>query len=1038
MACRTHAHRGSSPPVPLLAFFFVFSGAAGLIYESVWARYISLLVGHSAYAQVIVLVIFLGGMAIGSLLVGRLSRRIRAPLLWYALAEALIGLFAVRFHNMFVAATRAAYEHWLPLISPGIAATATMWSVAALLILPQSILLGATFPLMTAGAIRYRPGRTGASLGLLYFANSLGAAIGALVEGFVLIGAVGLEGTLHVAAWVNVFVAVGVLLSFVRPSRVFHDSTAVRTVDVATESVRVDRGVARSATPARLETILLAVSFATAFSSFFYEIAWTRMLSLVHGSATHSFELMLSAFVLGLAFGSLWISRRADAAERPLVLLARLQWAMGIAAIATLPLYVMTFDWTAALLTTLRNTDGAYQMYSVARYAMTLVIMLPATFCAGTTLPLITRTLLSTGSGERVIGVVYGVNTIGSIIGAAVAALILIPLIGLKWVLISGGVIDMGVGLALWIWVDRFEGVSVRRHARLWGAVAATAVGLVAIIKLSPFSPARLASGVYRYAAVPNAQIYRYVFYRDGRTSSVSVRQERADTTGLFTISTNGKPDASVSPQWIRPYSDTSPKMLLDEDMSTQMFLPILTLVHSPNAKIGAVIGQGSGVTSHMLLASPTLTRLHTIEIEPEMIRGSRLFYPGNRRVFDDPRSTFETNDARAFLSATGPRFDFVLSEPSNPWVSGVSSLFTIEFYERVRSRLQRDGILVQWFHLYEIDDATVSSVLASIDRVFPWYRVYLSSNSDIVIVAGAASRLQTPDWSVMSTSAMAEDLRRFPPLSAETFAAAEVGGRVALHDYLTRARVNSDFEPVLDLNGERLRFRKDFATGFRQLAEMRLDVPAAIENRRRGFGTLSLNPTPEIFRAASLVRGSRFRTVWNSGVVPSELTDQASRRGANRVLAFYRPLSGVTPPVSWQEWTAEFINAESELHGGTAGVADERFYGDVRRYVTALDAPPAVRATVDFYHGLAAWNFGEVVRASAVLLAERESGKTWVPVETLRLGTALAKIEVGDPRGARDVYPQVGKTNRSWTLPDRVLAGLIEERLLPQTKQKR
>ena len=140
-----------------LALLFILSGAAGLIYESVWARYISLLVGHSAYAQVIVLVIFLGGMAIGSLLVGKWSDRIRSPLLWYAIVEAVIALIAVVFHPTFVATTGFAYDHILPRLSAGGSVTAATWTLAALLILPQSILLGATFPLMTAGAVRRYP-----------------------------------------------------------------------------------------------------------------------------------------------------------------------------------------------------------------------------------------------------------------------------------------------------------------------------------------------------------------------------------------------------------------------------------------------------------------------------------------------------------------------------------------------------------------------------------------------------------------------------------------------------------------------------------------------------------------------------------------------------------------------------------------------------------------------------------------------------------------------------------------------------------------
>src|SRR4051812_32946884 len=166
---------GSSAAVPILAFLFVLSGAAGLIYESVWARYISLLVGHSAYAQVIVLVIFLGGMAIGSFIIGRRSSTIELPLRWYAITEAVIGILGFAFHFVFLAATRIAYERVLPSMSAGVPSTVAMWSLAALLILPQSILLGATFPLMTAGVIRLWPRRSGMALGLFYFANSFGA-----------------------------------------------------------------------------------------------------------------------------------------------------------------------------------------------------------------------------------------------------------------------------------------------------------------------------------------------------------------------------------------------------------------------------------------------------------------------------------------------------------------------------------------------------------------------------------------------------------------------------------------------------------------------------------------------------------------------------------------------------------------------------------------------------------------------------------------------------------------------------------------------
>ena len=181
--------------LPILVAIFVLSGAAGLMYESIWSRYLGLFVGHSAYAQILVLVIFLGGMSLGAHLVGRRSERVREPLVWYAVVELAVAAIGVAFHPLFVAVTEGAYDRLFPALPAGVVATAAKWTIAALLILPQSVLLGATFPLMSAGAIRRTPGQPGRTLALLYFANSLGAAAGVLVAGFVLLAAVGLPGT---------------------------------------------------------------------------------------------------------------------------------------------------------------------------------------------------------------------------------------------------------------------------------------------------------------------------------------------------------------------------------------------------------------------------------------------------------------------------------------------------------------------------------------------------------------------------------------------------------------------------------------------------------------------------------------------------------------------------------------------------------------------------------------------------------------------------------------------------------------------------
>ena len=426
----------------ILSLVFVLSGAAGLIYESIWTRYLGLFVGHGAYAQIIVLTIFLGGMSIGAFVVGKLSERLRDPLATYAFIELAIGIIGFAFHDIFVVVTNASYDHIFPSLagSPHIVVV-VKWTIAALLILPQSILLGATFPLMSAGVLRIVPRHPGKVLAELYFANSLGGAVGVLLAGFWLLAAGGLPLTLVAAAAVN-FVVFIIALGAAR----FGSRAATAQEAPEPEPVGDTPASAERMTDS-LARLLLIVAFGTAVASFIYEISWIRMLSLLLGSATHSFELMLSAFILGLALGARWVRSRADRFADPVRALGVVQCAMGLAALATIPLYLASFGWAASFISALKITDGGYDLFTVARYVACLVVMLPSTFCAGMTLPLITRMLMRRGDGERAIGIVYASNTLGSIVGVVLAGLVLLPLVGLKVLLVSGAAVDMALGV---------------------------------------------------------------------------------------------------------------------------------------------------------------------------------------------------------------------------------------------------------------------------------------------------------------------------------------------------------------------------------------------------------------------------------------------------------------------------------------------------------------------------------------------------------------------------------------------------------------
>jgi predicted membrane-bound spermidine synthase len=266
---------------------------------------------------------------------------------------------------------------------------AGQWGLAAALLAPQSILLGATFPLMSSAVIRLRDSQPGHDIATLYFLNSLGAVLGVLASAFLLIPSVGLPGALMTAALANSAIAIGGYLLSRRTDE------PVAAVPPAGEAPSWDW------TSPRLTRLLLWTAMLTGLSSFIYEVAWIRMLSLVLGASTHSFELMLASFILGLALGGLWVRHRVDPSRDPVRFLAIVQLVMGVAAAATIPVYGASFDFMAWLLHAVNRNTGGFVFFNVGSTAIALLVMLPATFCAGMTLPLITYRLLAPQRARR-------------------------------------------------------------------------------------------------------------------------------------------------------------------------------------------------------------------------------------------------------------------------------------------------------------------------------------------------------------------------------------------------------------------------------------------------------------------------------------------------------------------------------------------------------------------------------------------------------------------------------------------------------------
>jgi len=828
------------------------SGFCGLIYESVWSGYLKLFLGHAAYAQTLVLATFMGGMAIGAWITSRYSNRLRGVLLAYAIVEGVIGVMAMTFHEIFIALTDLSFGTIIPSLGSSLAIDLFKWILAAAFILPQAVLLGTTFPLMSSGIIRRFPEESGASLAMLYFTNSFGAGIGVLVAGFALVDLVGLPGTIFTAGLINVLLAVIVWI-LVR-------TTGKESVPTESPNGEPTTGIWR---------LMLLASFVTGTASFIYEIGWIRMLNLVLGTATHAFELMLSAFLFGLAFGGLWIRSRIDRLENPTRFLGAIQIVMGLFALATLVAYNGSFEAMRVVMNSLTRTADGYRIFNVTSHAIALGIMFPATFCAGMTLPLITNVLIRARHGERSIGAIYAANTVGAIAGVFIAVHILLPAMGLKGLITIGAALDMMLGVGLLYITFR------RQHS--WVSLGATALAGVAVIVVVfgvDLDRYKMASGVYRSAKLYRPGTVEVLFHRDGKTASVDLLKHRDGSIGIVT---NGKSDALIS-----GLGSKNPSV----DESTMTMLAAIPIAIHPSARMVANIGLGSGLTAHVFLGATNIKSVDTIEIEPAMVEAARGFGARVERVFKDPRSHIYIEDAKTFFASHGARYDVIVSEPSNPWVSGVAGLFSEEFYRLVRTHLHSDGLFVQWIQLYEIDTSLVASVMKAIDKNFPDYGVYASNDGDLIIAAKNTGKIQLPDYEVLASQpGVAAELRRINITTTRDFQLHYLGNKSLFAPLFAAVPVptNSDFYPIVDLNAARTRFMLSSAEEL--LALSFSPLPALEMLGRSTAATTAVTPNPRFTRSRRARTAIEVRDYYRNGSLSAVGPDGVEAELARRLL---------------------------------------------------------------------------------------------------------------------------------------------------------
>lgn len=731
---------------------FLFSGAAGLLYESYWSDRFSLLLGLDVYSQAAVLTAFMGGLALGSEWAARRGDASRRPWRAYALLElgiAACGLVIPLVIDLFEPFLRWVYQ-WsgaapLPMLL-------ARFAVAVLLILGPTALMGATLPIM-ALALRREGERLGTVVGRLYAMNTAGAVLGILSGGFILAEAIGLSGVNAVAVVLNVLAAGLALLAGAR-SRA--GGAAVMAGGVASAAASdgnvggVMRGVGATVAVGPGDVACIAAGAAlTGAGAMITQIGWIRILSLCIGSSSYAFSLIVAVFLVGLSLGAVVAARmmrRAGDAAVPWSVMCLL--AAGLCLAVMLPLGMLPLrveEIIGRLLLAFQSIPLAYTGIGVLVFG---ILLLP-TLALGTTLPLACEAFAQRRGGgtARDSGALYAVNTLGAMAGSALGGLVLMNAFGMQGALRLGAALYACAAL-LAARVAKPARRPTFAAALIGSAVLAAAAGFALAV---PWDRAALIQGPYLLRG--SRYDPKILYFRDAPEGTVAV-VETAQTKNIALVM-SGKPEASTA---------------IEGDMPTQVMLGQLGgLLHGAPRSV-AVIGLGSGVTLHSVLTQE-VEQVECIELSQAVVDAVRPpdgssgpFDAVNGRALDDPRVRLVIADGRNHLRLTTSTYDLIVSEPSNPWMGGVASLFTREFFVTCRERLRPGGILCQWLQAYALPPTEFCRVVQTVAEVFPSCSIWRSQHeNDYVLIATEAPRPALGHLArVLSRPGVKADLERF------------------------------------------------------------------------------------------------------------------------------------------------------------------------------------------------------------------------------------------------------------------------------------
>lgn len=777
--------KGSTPGrAHFLRALFFCSGLVGLVYQVVWSRWLNEVFGVTVYAVTAVLITFLGGLALGGFVLGRVADRRKQPLAFFGALEvgvalaAVLGAWSISLLDPLHVSAARRFAPDSPLL------LGARVLLAAIVIVPPTFLMGGTLPAM-ARVFTRRLGRLGRELSLLYAINTTGAVVGTLLAGFVVIRLLGLQLTLWLAASVNVLVGCAALLT-ARSQRLRDGRGAAAGTDASRAAEAAERDAAGaleeeppvSRRPISIvkgrwdRTGLLVVMALSGFVSLGLEVLWTRALVLPLGTSTYAFVTMLSAFLIGLSLGG-FLARAVLGRVRELRrLLGWLEIGIAATALATLP--VIAYLGAGAWQRVLEGAEVGWQAFVGARFAVSFLVMLVPTTLIGMTFPIACAMWVQHGAKlGRGVGQVYAANTFGNILGAAATGFWLIPAIGIQRSVAL--LVTLNVLSAMW----GFRPPASRRVPwRITEGTLVLAGACACLFVLVLFDP----SPFLVHGEAPND---RTLYYREGVSGTVKV-VERGDNVRQRLMAIDGiKIGESYGG--------------VDAKQQALAHFPFL-IASDHEIRSVLTVGLGTGILAGEVARHASVESVVCLEISASVIEASRLFDEWNGRVVENDRVRIINDDGFTYLKRTGSSYDAIISDAKSRAGHAANALFfSTDYYDLCRRRLATGGLMIQWVPL-AVPGVEFRTILRTFAGAFPDIYVWIGNDSCFLVGREAPARLDLPHIREEIQRPAARNLTRYGWGDAYGFASMLIADRASMRGLLARENaVNSLDRPVLE-----------------------------------------------------------------------------------------------------------------------------------------------------------------------------------------------------------------------------------------------